>query len=447
MGFGEKLRAAIDRVRGTSALDRGVVKEAVKDLQRALISADVPVEAVMRLSKKIEQEAFKEELPKGLTRREHVIKTVHDSLVGILGGKHEAPKKPKKILLVGLYGFGKTTTAGKIARYYSKRGMKAAVVCADTFRPAAYEQLKQVAEKAGVEFFGIDGEKSSKKVVEAAMKALGKRDLIICDSAGRNALDAALVSEMKEISKAFAPDEIWLVMAADIGQLAGKQASAFHGAVGVNGIVITRTDGSAKGGGALAACAATKAPVYFIGTGEKIDDIEEFDATRYLGRVMGYGDLKGLLEKAREAEVGEEVAMAIESGEFSLQVFYEQLKAAKKLGPLSKVMEMAGLGMQIPKEQLEIGQEKLDGFGVILDSMTGDEKLNPELLNKGRIARIAKGSGKSQEDVRELIKHYKQMRGMFKKLKGFTPEKISKKGLDLGSMMKKFGKKKKLKIR
>lgn len=429
MGLGEKLREAMERLRNSTELDRGTVKEVVKELQRALIGADVEIELVLQLSRKIENEAFID-LPQGINRREHVVKKTYELLAEMVGGTAaKIPDKPRRVLMVGLFGSGKTTTIGKIAHYYSKRGAKVGVIAGDTFRPAAYEQLEQVAAKAKVAFFGIKDEKNAAKVVKEGLKKFEKYDLVIADSAGRSALDKELTKEIREISSAFRPEHTWLVIAADTGQLAKRQAEAFHSAVGVNGVIITRMDGSAKGGGALAACAATKAPVLFLGTGEKAADLEEFDAQRYLARVMGYGDLKALLEKAQEIEAEEFDIERLMKGEFNLTIFYEQLKAARKMGPLGKVMEMMGLNQQMPKEMLEVGEEKLDGFKVMMDSMTRAEKENPELLDRGRITRIAKGSGKSEEEVRELIRNYKNMKAIFKRFGNIDEKKLQKQGV------------------
>lgn len=452
MGLGEKLREAMESLRKATAFDKDTIKEAIKEIQRALISADVEVQLVLDLSKKIEQEAFKE-LPKGLTRREHILKITYDLLVELIGGENpEAPEKPKRILLVGLYGFGKTTSTIKIAKYYSKRGLKAGVICADSYRPAAFEQLQQLAEKTKIPFFGNSKEKNAAKIVEQGLKELKGFDLIIVDSAGRDAFNPELVNEIKAIEKVFKPEQKWLVIGADVGQLAKKQAIAFHEAVGVNGVIITRMDGSAKGGGSLSACNIAKCPVYFIGVGEKADDLEEFDAQRFLSRIMGYGDIAGLLEKAKEIEELHELSPEeILQGEFNLEIFYQQLKATKKMGPLNKVAEMLGMKMQVPKEILETTEEKLDSFKVIMDSMTKQEKQNPDLLNHKRIERIAKGSGKSEANVRELLKQFKQMQKVFKRFKGLDEEKLEKMQksgkMDLGKILQGFSPKKKQKFK
>ncbi len=281
------------------------------------------------------------------------------------------------------------------------------------------------------------------------MKQLKGFDLIICDSAGRNALDKELEKELREMHSAFKPDNVWLVLSADTGQLAKKQATAFHNSGKVNGVIITKTDGSGKGGGAIAACNETNAPVLFIGTGEKIDDMQEFEAERYLSRIMGHGDLKGLLEKAKEISEEQETELSPEEllkGEFNLDVFYKQLMATRKLGPFSKIAEMMGLKMQIPKEQLDLTEEKMEKYRYIMDSMTKREKLDPEIINSQRIERVARGAGAKEEEVRELLRSFKQMKKMFKKFRNIgSPEQLQKmqKGKGLQGLMQGFGKKKK----
>ncbi len=448
MDFGEALRKALEKLRNSSKIDKETVKEAIKQIQRALISADVEISLIIKLSKEIEEEAFKD-LPENMNRKEHVIKTTHDKLAEILGGKTEPLENPKRILLVGLFGNGKTTTAGKIAKWYSKRGKKTGLIAADVFRPAATEQLRTIAKNVKAEFYGEEKEKDPKKIIKEGLERLKDCDLIICDSAGRSALDEELIKEIKEIDKEFKPEHKWLVIGADIGQLAKKQAQAFHEAIGINGVVLTRTDGSAKGGGALAACKATGAKVYFIGTGEKPEDIQEFDSTRYLSRIMGYGDLQALLEKASEIQEEIEDPQKILKEELTLETFYEQMKATKKLGPLTKIMELMGLSRSIPKEIAEIGEKKLEDYGNIIDSMTPYERQHAEMLNKSRIARIAKGSGKTQENVRELLSNFKKMKKMFKEIAKTSDQNIKENNIQ-ALQNKIFGamrKKKKIKIR
>jgi len=448
MGLGENLRKAVEKLRNSSEIDQDTVKSVVKELQRALISSDVEISLVLKLSKEIQEAAF-QDLAKGISRKEHIIKVTHDKLSEILGGTTQAPEKPKKILLVGLFGSGKTTTAGKLAKWYIKRGLKVGVIGADVFRPAAIEQLRIVTEKAKAQFYSDEKEKNAEKIIKIGLEKLKETDLIICDSAGRSALDEELTKEIKAIDNAFNAEEKWLVIGADVGQVAKKQAQAFHESVGVNGVIITKMDGSAKGGGALAACHTTDAKVYFIGTGEKIEDLQEFDATRYLSRLMGYGDLQSLLEKAKEIQEEETIdPEEFLKGEFTLQSFYEQMKAARKMGPLGKVMDMMGMGKQVPKEFAEMGETKLYKFGYLIDSMTKEEKLEPEKINKSRIARISKGAGTTQDEVRELLKNFKKMKKVFKQFNGMDTKKLEKgNGMDMGKIQKMFAKKKKFKIR
>ncbi len=444
MGLGDTLRTAMDKIQGAGAIDKETVKEVVKEIQRALIGSNVDPTTVFAVSKKIEEKAFEE--PKGgMSQREHIVKVTYDALVEILGGE-KTPKDPKKILLCGLFGAGKTTAAGKLGLYYKKRGKKVGVIAADTFRPAAYEQLQTNAKTAGVDFFGIKGEKSAAKVVREGVKKFKGHDLIICDSAGRSGLDEELVSEIQEIDKALGAEEKWLIIGADMGSLAKKQAQAFHKAVGVNGVIITRMDGSSKGGGALVACNETGSSVYFISTGEKVDDFEGFDGDRYLSRIMGYGDLQGLLEKAKEIEMENINPEEIMKGNFNFKIFYEQLKATKKMGSLGKVAGMLGFGAKIPKEAMEMGQEKMESFKIIIDSMTEQERLEPDLLNRSRIERIARGAGKDDKEIRELIKQFKKMKKMFKKFRGMNEKSMKTMGeQDLGKMMQQFQGKKAMK--
>jgi signal recognition particle subunit SRP54 len=447
--FGRKLRDTIERLRSAAVLDKQTVKEAVRDIQRALIAADVEVNLVLNLSREIEKRAATKP-PEGISRKEFVIKQTYELLVELMGGSHELPSKPKKILLVGLFGQGKTTTAAKLAHWYAKRGRSVLLVCADVHRAASYEQLQQLANKVNVHFYGEKHNKNAANIVKHALEKERKADLIIVDSAGRDALSEDLMEEIGKVKDVLMPDQIWLVISADIGQVAKTQAQTFHEKLGVNGIIITKMDGSAKAGGALTACAATRAPVYFIGTGEKLDELEQFDAQRYLSRIMGYGDLQGLLEKIKDAELEKELSPEeLLKGEFTLKTFYAQLEAARKMGPLGKVAEMLGLSQTLPKEQLELTEEKMHIFKVIMDSMTKQELMHPEVINQSRIRRIARGSGRTEQEVRELLSHYRKTKRMFEKFKKLS-KRVESEGLgekEVQKLFKKFTKKKRFKLR
>ncbi len=398
--------------------DKEQIEELIKNIQRVLIQADVDVRLVFELSRKIKERALKEELPAGITRKEHVIKVVYDELVNILGGRKAEIKLGKqKILLLGLYGSGKTTTAIKLAYFLKKRGLKTCVIGCDVYRPAAFEQLKQLGEKHGIDVYGDENEKNPVNILKSILPSTGKYDVIVIDSAGRSALDDGLMNELRDIVKIAKPDERWLVLSADIGQAASSQAKGFDEAVKLNGVIITKMDSSAKGGGAISACYSAGTTVKFIGTGEKVDDLEPYDPTRFVSRILGMGDLKTLLEKAEQA-FKEEDARKLLSGEFNLIEFYKQIENVKSMGSLSKIIEMLPLpGIKIPRDVLEMQEEKFKKWKYILDSMTFEEKSNPEIINRSRIERIARGSGTKPEEVKELLKAYRQMKSMIKKFK------------------------------
>lgn len=471
MGLGEKLRDALDKIKNSMHVDKELIKEVIKEIQRALITSDVNIQLVLNISKEIEENAFKE-IPSGITRKEHIVRLCYETLLKYIGGdvKTPLPENPESILLCGLFGSGKTTTAAKLSKFYKKRGFKVGVICADTFRPAAYEQLKQLAEMVGVDFYGNQNEKSAKKVTKEGLDFHKKNgcNLIIVDSAGRSALDDELVTEIKEIDSVLNPKLSLLVISADIGQAVKDQATAFNNAIGVNGVVITKLDGSAKGGGALTACYITKSPIYFIGTGEKADDFELFDANRYLSRILGFGDLESLMEKIAEATTEEEIAKMkdinpedIMKGNVTFGVFKQQLEFSKKLGPFSKVMGFLGIGNKISNEQKELGEKKMAKYRAILSSMTKEELNNgPDFLTHSRMTRIAKGSGTKIEDIKELSSHIKKMKKMFKgmdtkkmeglakQFEGKDPESIDMSKVDMSQFANMKGmKKKKLRFR
>ncbi len=460
MSFGDSLRKAIDKIKVMAFADRDSIKEVVREIQRALIQSDVEINLVLKLSKEIEEEALKEP-PKEYDRKTWIAKLTIDKLISILGGSEvKVDDNPERILMIGLFGSGKTTSISKITKYYQKRGKKVGVICADLTRPAAFEQLHQNLKPLDVEVFGspeLSGKANNydiKKIVKDGLEKFKACDLVICDSAGRSGLDEELREEIIGIAEVFKPKHSWLVINADLGQAAKKQAKGFKESVGVEGIIITKMDGSAKAGGALSACHEAQAPVLFIGMGEKINDFEVFDAARYLQRVMGYGDIQSLLEKVAEIEIEKE-SMDPEkmlSGEFNLKMFKEQLKATKQLGPFSKVAEMMGLKQQMPSNELNITENKMKDFEILMSSMTKQELNQPDLLNSSRIKRIAKGSGKNENDVRELLKHFKQMKKMFKQFKGMAGSIKDEKDIDMQKLMKKMkfkgmGKKPKFRIK
>jgi len=433
----DSLKSTLKKITGASFVDEKLINELVKDIQRAFLQGDVNVKLVFEITKRIKERALKEEPPKGVTRKEFLIKIVYDELVNFLGGpgaKILVKGKPFKIMLVGLFGSGKTTTAGKLAAFYKKRGLKVATVQTDTWRPAAYEQLQTNAKKAGADFFGIKGEKDAVKIYKNFEKEYKKYDMLIIDTAGRDALSKDLIKELNDIHKAVKPDENLLVISADIGQAAEKQARKFHETCKVTGVFISKLDGTAKGGGALIACAVTGAPVKFIGVGEKINDLEEFKPEGFVGRLLGMGDLEALLEKAKEAiteEEAQDLGRKFLKGEFNLIDLDEQMRALKKMGPMKKVMEMIpGMSqVKLPKEALKVQEKKLEIWRHVMDSMTKEELEDPEIITSRKIDRIAKGAGTSTQEVRGLLKQYRQSKKLVKFMKGADSEKGMQKAL------------------
>ena len=400
----ERIRNAFQILSRDADVDR-----ALKEVQRALIAADVDVGVVAKLVKEIKGA----EIPKGVPKSRYVMKLLYDRLVDILGGKKRPfPVIPQRIMLLGLYGSGKTTTAAKLGHWLQKRGLDVLLVAADTHRPGAYDQLKQLADKANLKFFGIKGEKDPVRVVEEALKQ--KADVYIVDTAGRTTLDEDLIDEVKRIRDVLIPEKTLLVIPADMGQAAGREAERFKEEVGIDGVIITKMDGSGKGGGALSACAIADVPVYFIGTGEHIRDFEEFDANKFLSRLLGVPDIERLVEMAEETEINVEDIL---EGKYDINKFYAQIKATREMGPIDKVLEMLGMS-SVPKEVKKMTEEKFKKYDAIYKSMTKYERAHPEVLHDpSRIRRIAKGSGTSEDDVREFLRDFKRSEKLMKKLK------------------------------
>jgi len=420
------IKNAFRKIFKAGYVDEKLLEEVIKEIQRALITSDVDVKLVFELSARIKKR-IKDERETKFTKKELIVKVIYEELVNLLGKKGEIKigKKPFKILLVGLFGAGKTTAAAKLAHFYKKKGYKVCLLGLDIFRPAAGDQIMQLGKKIDVDVFF---DKNYKKTLKTDIK---KYDIVIADSAGRDALDKALVKEIKEIKKLFGPNDIELVISGDIGQSAKVQANEFHKNVGVNGVIVTKLDGTAKGGGALTACAISKANVTFIGVGEGVKDLEIFEPERFISRITGLGDLQSLLEKAQEImdeQEAEKTAKRMMAGQGNLLDLYYQLDTIGKMGNISSIANMVpGLSMaNLPKDKLEVQEKNLKKFRNIMDSMTKEELNDPKLLNKVRIERIAKGSGATEKQVRELIKQYNMMNKMMKGMGGRKKKKLMK---------------------
>ncbi len=442
------LKKTTDKIANAIFLDKNLVDSIIKDLQRSLIEADVNVSLVLEITSKIKKEALDERL-KGVEKKEHIIKILHDELRSILGEERKIELGKKNIfMMLGLYGVGKTTTISKLALYYSKRGVKVCTIGLDVHRPAASEQLKQLCEKQNITCFINPKEKDPIKIWKHFEKDLEKYQLILLDTAGRDALDEELVKEIKSISKIAKPTETFLVIPADIGQTAKKQASVFKEAVNITGVIITRMDSTAKAGGALTACYETKVPVIFIGTGEKPADLEQFSPEGFLSRMLGMGDLQSLMEKIHtitDEKKLKQTQKNIEEGKLTLRDVQAQLESMESLGSMDKILGMIpGLGKakeKITEEQMSQQQKKMKNYKNAVNSMTQYEIENPEIIEKetSRLQRISKGSGVPTTDIRMLIKQYKMLKEMLnsgKSMEGGMDNKM------LMKMAKKFGKQK-----
>ncbi|MDD4254520.1 MAG: signal recognition particle protein Srp54 [Methanofollis sp.] len=428
------LKDALKKIAGKTVVDRAAVEELVRSLQRALLQADVNVKLVMQLSQSIKTRALDEEPPKGMNVREHVLRIVYQELVSLMGGAGKVDLAPQTILMAGLQGSGKTTTTAKLARYFQRKGLKVGLVCADTFRPGAYSQLATLAGKINVPIFGDPDETDALKIVREGIKHFAGAEVVIIDTQGRHALEDDLIEEIVNINEIARPEHRWLVIDAALGQQASEQARRFNEAIGIDGVLITKMDGTAKGGGALSAVSETKSGIVFIGAGETIDDLERFEPDGFISRLLGMGDLKALAEKAEEVMADEEMDVnAMLRGKFTLRDMYKQLEAVNKMGPLKQVMSMLPLGgLQIPDDAYDVTSTKMDRYKVIMDSMTNVELEDPQVISGSHVQRISRGAGVSPDDVRELLKYYRTMQ---KALKGMRGSKFS-----MQRMMKRFGK-------
>lgn len=418
----EGLLNVVKRIRGAAYVDEKEVEAIIRELQRVLLKADVDPQLVFNLSQRIRERFRGEEQPPGFSKKELLLKLLYDELVKLLGGQSvevfRVSKTPFVIMLVGIEGSGKTTTAAKLAHFFQVNGYKAGLISADTYRPAAYDQLKQLSEKVGCLFYGESGEKDPEKLVTRGIRELSASgaQVIIVDTAGRHKDESSLMDEVRQLNEKVRPDAVIMVIDATQGKSVAKQALAFKQYIPFGWVIITKMDGSAKGGGALSAVAATGARIAFIGLGEKIEDLEIFNPTQFVSRLLGIPDLENLIRKfAAYEKLQRERLKAASTGKLTLLDLKEQLVEARKLGPLSKLLELAGLGVP-SSEVLEKGEMNIDKWIAILNSMTPEELLKPEIIDKSRVARIARGSGTTPRDVRTLLDSYEKAKKLLKQV-------------------------------
>jgi len=437
--LGERLGDVFDKLRGKGALSEQDVSAALREVRVALLEADVALPVAKDFIAKVKERAVGQDVLRSVTPGQQVVKIVHDAMVDMLGGANDEAGKlnlaatpPVPVLMVGLQGSGKTTTTAKIARRLQRKDKKKVLMASlDTRRPAAQEQLKILGEQAEVETLPIIAGQIPTDIAARAMQAarLGGYDVVMLDTAGRLSIDEGLMAEVAEIHALAAPVETLLVVDSLTGQDAVQTAEKFKARVPVTGVVMTRVDGDGRGGAALSMRAVTGAPIKLIGVGEKLDALEEFEAERIAGRILGMGDIVALVEKAAE-EVDEQqakkLAKKMSKGQFDLDDLSEQFRQMRKMGGMQSVMGMLP-GMGKMKKQVEaagFGDKELKRQEAIISSMTKAERKAPKVLNASRKRRIAKGAGVEVTDVNKLIKMHRQMADMMKKmgkggLKGF----------------------------
>ncbi len=441
--LGSSLRGTLNDLRGKSRISEEDIDKVVKEIQRSLLQADVDTSLVMDLSDSIKTRALEEEPPSSTSARDWVLRVVYEEMVDLIGESTELPLESQTIMLAGLYGSGKTTTAAKMAWWFSKKGLRPAVIQTDTDRPGAYDQSKQMAENAEVDFYGDPDENDPVTIAEEGLEATADADIRIVDTAGRDGLNQELIDQIERIDDAVNPDRNLLVIDAAMGQSAKDQAQEFEESIGIDGVAITKLDGTAKGGGALAAVNETDSSIAFLGTGETVQDIERFEPSGFISRLLGMGDLKQLterVERAMEETQAEDEDWDPENmleGEFTLKDMRHQMSAMDKMGPLDQVMDMipgmgGGLMDQLPDNAMDVTKDRMREFEVIMDSMTENELEQPRSIGASQVKRIAHGSGTSEERVQELLDQHKMMSKTLNQFQGMGDA-------DMERMMKQMG--------
>jgi len=427
----DKLQAVLKNLRGYGKLTEKNVADALREVRLALLEADVNYKVAKDFIERTRQKALGREVLDSVTPGQQIVKIVHDELVELMGGSSPGGSlSPGNWLMVGLHGCGKTTTCGKLAKLMAKQGRKPLLVACDVYRPAAIDQLETLGRQLQIPVFADRKEKDVVKIARQAQTAaqMQDRDTIIFDTAGRLHVDEELVQELVRLREATRPKEILLVADAATGQEAVNIAEHFDKALGLTGIVLTKLDGDARGGAALSMRAVTGKPIKFAGVGEKLEDLEPFHAERMAGRILGMGDVVGLVEKAQatfDAKQAEALQAKIAKNELNLEDFLGQLQQLKKLGPLENLLGMLpGMG-KMP--HLASGEQDLKRVEAIVQSMTVQERRHPEILNASRRARIARGSGTSVAAVNDLLKQFEMMKRMMKDM-GRLQKKLARQG-------------------
>ena len=421
-GLAERLSETFKKLRGKGRLNEADIKAAMRDIKLALLEADVSIKVVKPFIAAVSERAVGQEVMASLTPAQQIVKIVNEEMTAIMGGGQAklqiASKPPTVVMMCGLQGAGKTTHSAKLAGYYKKQGKRPLLVACDVVRPAAIQQLCVVGEAVGVPVFEM-GQRDPVEIAEAAIKhaQLHGNDMVFLDTAGRLHVDEALMDELRRMKEKTEPTEILLTVDAMTGQDAVNAASAFHEALGITGVILTKTDGDTRGGAALTVKYVTGQPIKFIGTGEKLGDIEPFFPDRMASRILGMGDVLSLIEKAQESVDAEKMAEAerrFRESRFTLTDCLEQFAQLRRMGPLDQIMGMIPGVDASAMKGAQIDEKQFDRMEAIILSMTPAERERPELLNASRKQRIAKGSGTSPQEINRLLKMYEQMKKMMK---------------------------------
>jgi signal recognition particle subunit SRP54 len=425
-GLGKSLSNAMNKLMGKGIIDKELILELKNDIFRSLLEADIQLDLASQMADNLQNRALNHKLPSGISRRDAMITIVYEELASIMGGTayplNLQKGKTNILMLIGIQGSGKTTTAGKLAQYLKQDSWNIGLVCTDTWRPGAYEQLKQLGEKMNIETFGDPNEKKATKLALNGVKHFvdAKKNVIIVDTAGRHKEEKELLKEMETLNKKVNPDEIILVIDGTLGQGAFNQANAFAETTDIGSIIVTKLDGTAKGGGAISAAAATRAPIKFIGLGEDVREFEKFDPKGFAGRILGLGDISGILDQVQRAEIepDEERAKEMMKGNVSYSDMLELFESMNKMGGIKKLLDKlpGGLSHSVDDQMLATSKDSMKQFKNIIFSMTPSERDAQVKLGRSRIERIAQGSGVTVEKVRELVNQKKMSEKWIKQM-------------------------------
>ncbi|MBO8167797.1 MAG: signal recognition particle protein [Thermoanaerobacteraceae bacterium] len=427
-GLAEKLQGTFQKLKGKGKLSEADVKKAMREVRLALLEADVNYKVVKDFVSKVQERAVGQEVLKSLTPAQQVIKIVNEELTNLMGGEQSkikiASKPPTVIMLVGLQGAGKTTTAGKLANVLRKQGRRPLLVAGDIYRPAAIKQLQVLGEQLDLPVFSLGDKQSPVNIARAAVEHAKNHgnDMVIIDTAGRLHVDEELMQELSDIKENVEPDEILLVVDAMTGQDAVNVAQTFNEQLGLTGVILTKLDGDTRGGAALSVKAVTGCPIKYAGVGEKLDALEPFHPDRMAGRILGMGDVLSLIEKAQDSfdeEKAKQLEKKIRQQQFTLEDFLEQLQQMKSLGPMEEILSLLpGMGNVKQLKNLQVDEKELVRTEAIIQSMTPEERRRPEIINGSRKKRIAAGSGTRVQDVNKLLKQFNQAKKLMRQLAG-----------------------------